>query len=92
MALTRLCPFCLEAAAGCVCPDTEAPAAVPACCGLHGRSCEPYGICCKDCTEVNHGAWTDARGTRRYGHPPGEACSAPDASPPPGITADWRFA
>ncbi|HMH94744.1 MAG TPA: hypothetical protein VK586_27125 [Streptosporangiaceae bacterium] len=29
MSLTRLCEFCLEAKAECVCPDTEAPATVP---------------------------------------------------------------
>jgi hypothetical protein len=83
VALTRICPFCLEPAAECVCPDTEARATVPACCDLHGRNCElPGDLCCQDCTEVRHFAWTDARGVQRYGHPPGETCSSPDAPPP----------
>lgn len=93
MALTRLCGFCLMPSRECVCPDTEARATVPSCCDLHGPNCEPPSeLCCEDCTEEHHGAWVDGREIRRFGHPPGETCSAPDAPPPPGITPDWRQA
>lgn len=52
-----------------------------ACCGLHGRNCEPPGeLCCEHCTEQRHFDWTDARGVRRTGHPRGEVCSNPDLS------------
>lgn len=94
MALTRLCPFCLlPLETECICPDSEALAVVPKCCDLHGPNCEPPSeLCCEDCTEVHHGAWIDGREIRRFGHPPGETCSAPDAPPPPGIIPDWRNA
>jgi hypothetical protein len=94
VALTRLCRFCLlPLATECICNDAEDPTAVPSCCDLHGPRCEPPGdLCCEGCTEARHGAWIDACQVRRYGHPPGEACSAPDAPPPPGITPDWRQA
>ena len=68
------------------------------CCDLHGRNCEPPSeLCCWQCTEAQHGAWMDVRGRQRYGHPPGEECSAPDpadevvkiltAALPAGLTA-----
>jgi len=82
VAVTRLCPFCLEPLTACVCPDTEACATAPApCCDLHGRNCDPPSeLCCENCTEARHGGWTDERGNWRYGHPRGEACSNPDLS------------